>query len=252
MHHAEHMKSTNELPLIIFATIKSWNIDNARIFAKKWKKSYRVRIVDRPEDLSYKNLKLLKPTWIFFPHWSWVVSSEIHENFACILFHITDLPFGRGGSPLQNLISRGIYRTKISAVEMSDKVDAGRIYFKESLDISRGSAGEIFERVSKIIFSSMIPQIIKSSLEPEEQSGEVTYFNRLNSDSGNFNLLQPRDVDKAYDLIRMLDGEGYPRAFVKVGGLKIEFHSVKRDENKILKGEFIIYEDEDIGSSGSS
>ena len=31
---------------------------------------------------------------------------EIHENYKCIIFHMTDLPFGRGGSPLQNLISR--------------------------------------------------------------------------------------------------------------------------------------------------
>ena len=246
------MKSSHELPLIIFATIKSWNIDNARTFAKKWKDNFRVKIISRPLDLSYKNLKSLNPAWIFFPHWSWIVNSEIHENFTCILFHITDLPFGRGGSPLQNLISRGIYKTKISAIEMSDKVDAGRIYCKENLDISEGSAKDIFERVSKIIFSCMIPQIIKSRSEPEEQKGEATYFERLNANSGNLNLSQPDGIDKAYDLIRMLDGEGYPKAFVKIGAIKIEFQNVRRDENQKLKGEFTIYEDEDIGSSSSS
>ncbi len=31
---------------------------------------------------------------------------EIFENWACVVFHMTDLPYGRGGSPLQNLIVR--------------------------------------------------------------------------------------------------------------------------------------------------
>ncbi len=49
-------------------------------------------------------------------------------NFNCVVFHMTDLPFGRGGSPLQNLISRGIYKTKISAIKVVKEIDAGPIY----------------------------------------------------------------------------------------------------------------------------
>lgn len=252
MCNTENLEIDAKLPLIIFATIKSWNLENVLAFAECWKQEYRIQIISSPEDLSYENLAVLKPAWIFFPHWSWIVSSEIHENFRCVLFHITDLPFGRGGSPLQNLISRGIYQTKISAVEMSERVDAGRIYLKHDLDISVGSASEIFRKASQIIFSSMIPQIIKNSIKPEEQIGEATYFKRLGSDSGNFNKLSPSNLDQAYDLIRMLDAEGYPRAFVTIGDIKIEFQNVCRDEHDKLKGEFVIYENENTGSSSSS
>ena len=44
--------------------------------------------------------------------------SEIIRNYECICFHETDLPFGRGGSPIQNLIVRGFKTTKISAIKM--------------------------------------------------------------------------------------------------------------------------------------
>ena len=46
---------------------------------------------------------------IFIPHWSFIIPKEIYQNFECILFHMTDLPFGRGGSPLQNLIKFWIF-----------------------------------------------------------------------------------------------------------------------------------------------
>jgi len=43
---------------------------------------------------------------------------------------MTDLPFGRGGSPLQNLIERGIKKTKISAIKVDGGIDTGDIFFK--------------------------------------------------------------------------------------------------------------------------
>ena len=44
---------------------------------------------------------------------------------------MTDLPYGRGGSPLQNLIANKIYDTKISAIRAEGGIDTGRIYLKE-------------------------------------------------------------------------------------------------------------------------
>ena len=57
---------------------------------------------------------------------------------------MTDLPFGRGGSPLQNLITRGISKTKISALRCNEEIDAGPIYLKRPLSL-HGSAEEIYQ-----------------------------------------------------------------------------------------------------------
>ncbi len=81
---------------------------------------------------------------------------------------MTDLPFGRGGSPLQNLIERGIENTKISAIKVDDGIDTGDIYFKESLNLN-GTADEIFIRASQIIFNKMIPKIINEKILPKKQ-----------------------------------------------------------------------------------
>ena len=51
---------------------------------------------------------------------------------------MTDVPFGRGGSPLQNLISRGIYETKISAFRCVAEMDAGPVYPKRPFSLAEG------------------------------------------------------------------------------------------------------------------
>ena len=62
-------------------------------------------IVTNTKDL-LRALSVMQPRYIFFPHWSQLVPAEITEMYDCVCFHMTDVPFGRGGSPLQNLIKR--------------------------------------------------------------------------------------------------------------------------------------------------
>ena len=98
---------------IIIATIKSWNIKNALKLKKNFINKYEVKIITKKEDLTYEKIIKINPEYIFLPHWSWIIPEEIYNNFECVVFHMTDLPFGRGGSPLQNLILRGIKKQKL-------------------------------------------------------------------------------------------------------------------------------------------
>ena len=143
---------------------------------------------------------------------------------------MTDLPFGRGGSPLQNLILRGITKTKISALKAVKKMDAGPIYLKRDLSLA-GSAEEIYRRASKKIFEEMIPYIIKNMPKPLLQKGKVSVFKRrAPSDS---KIPEGIDLNKTYDYIRMLDAEGYPLAFIETKGLRFEFRRAQKKGDSI-------------------
>ena len=54
--------------------------------------------INKKEDFSYRNIEKINPTKIFISHWSYIIPEEIFSNFECIVFHMTDLPYGRGGS----------------------------------------------------------------------------------------------------------------------------------------------------------
>ncbi|MDZ4177737.1 MAG: methionyl-tRNA formyltransferase, partial [Coriobacteriia bacterium] len=56
--------------------------------------------IDKPEELTVKHLGDIGPRYIFFPHWSFMIPQAIYEAFECVVFHMTDVPYGRGGSPL--------------------------------------------------------------------------------------------------------------------------------------------------------
>ena len=103
---------------VVIATIKSWNIKNAYKLKDLYRDKYEIVVLSAKEELKKELINKFNPRWIFFPHWSWLIPSQIYKNYTCVVFHITDLPFGRGGSPLQNLISKKIYKTKISAIKV--------------------------------------------------------------------------------------------------------------------------------------
>lgn len=214
----------------IIVTIKPWNIN---LFKKKIKRlKGKWIIISKPSELTLKKLKRYNINNIFFVHWSKIVSSRIYKKYNCISFHMTDLPYGRGGSPLQNLIVRNKKATKISAFIMNNKLDSGDLISikKKTLPLD-GSAQQIYERSSKIIFE-MIKEIINmKKIISFKQKGRVTKFKRLSNNSEiNTNI---RQLDKIYDHIRMLDAKTYKNAFIKKEKLKITFSNVKKMKNKL-------------------
>lgn len=192
--------------------------------------------IHKTEDFNLETLDRINPVKIFIPHWSNIIPKSIYEKFDCVVFHMTDLPYGRGGSPLQNLIIRGHKLTKISALKVIEELDAGDIYLKYDLSLS-GSAFEIFERSSEIIIS-MIKKIIDKRIKPTPQVGEPVIFKRRKPEDGN--LLTLSNLMSVYDHIRMLDAPSYPNAFIETEYLRFEFFSAAENGNKIYANVRII------------
>lgn len=203
---------------IAIVTIKPWNIDNALRFKQHY--DHAVSIFTRNEEETWDNIRRIKPRYIFFPHWSWKIPKDIYETFECVGFHMTDLPYGRGGSPLQNLIVRGHKKTKISAFRITDKMDAGPIYYKEQI-VLHGTAQRIYEWVSEIVFNYMIPKIVAKRIEPIPQEGQVVEFERRKPEDGDIQNCE--DLADVYDYIRMLDAPDYPHAFIETDKFNIRF-----------------------------
>ncbi|WP_081910363.1 hypothetical protein [Thermopetrobacter sp. TC1] len=166
----------------------------------------------------------------FFPHWSYIVPDHIINKIECVCFHMTDLPFGRGGSPLQNLILRGHKKTKISALRMVKELDAGPIYLKKELDLS-GSAFEIYKRATSISID-MMKYIISKEPDPIPQKGTPTFFKRRKPEQSI--LPKMGELENMYDYIRMLDAPGYPHAFLEYGEFQFEFTDAEISDNEII------------------
>lgn len=180
-------------------------------------------IVRSPSKLSSEFLAALEPTWVFFPHWNTIIPEEVHKNYRCVVFHTAPLPYGRGGSPVQNLIIEGWKSSPVCALAVEKDLDAGPIYTQRQVSLS-GSAVDIFKRIYTASVE-MMEEICTREPRPTPQAGEVTVFKRRKQEQSR--LRAEMETQKIYDHIRMLDGLSYPKAFLQLGPHKLEFSNAR-------------------------
>ena len=213
---------------------------------KKWKKKnfdnlskYKILVKN---NFKISEIKKMNPKIIFFLHWSKYIPEKVYNKYLCIQFHTSDLPFGRGGSPIQNQILKNITKTKISAIKVSEKIDAGPICLKSKISLL-GRAQDIFIRIEKIAIQMTKKIIQMKKINFKKQKGRVFNFKRRNEYQSN--LLNSRNeltsIKKFHNFIRALDAEGYPKANFELNKFKILLSESKMYKNHIL-GKFRIEE----------
>lgn len=157
--------------------------------------------------------------YIFFLHWNWLVPESIWSKYECVCFHMTDVPYGRGGSPLQNLISRGHSDTQLTALRMIEEMDAGPVYTKRPLAL-QGNAHDIYLRAGQLSYA-IVNWMIKHEPLPTPQEGDPVVFERRKPEQSI--LPSTGSLEDIFDHIRMLDAPTYPHAFIEHGEFLLEF-----------------------------
>jgi methionyl-tRNA formyltransferase len=182
-----------------------------------------------PDKLEWA-IEQTEPDYIFFLHWSHKVPDHIVNNFECICFHPSDLPYGRGGTPIQNLILAGHEYTYLTAFRMIGEIDAGPIYDKTRLSL-KGTAHEIYKDMM-VLAKGMIVYIITTKPTPRPQEGTATYFVRRKPEESQ--IPDGLGAKQLYDFIRMLDAPGYPHAFIACGDYNTEMTKAKLSGNDLI------------------
>jgi methionyl-tRNA formyltransferase len=211
----------------LVVTTKTWNIKLYNDVIKHYPGNWY--LITELKDFTVEKVESINPKYIFFPHWSHIVPKQILNLATCVCFHETDLPYGRGGSPLQNLITRGHTETVITALIMSEEIDSGPILLKKRLSL-HGLAEEIYIR-SGVIVAEMIKEIIEDDLRANDQIGEMTLFKRRKPSQSEIPV-ELQNFIELFDHIRMLDAESYPKAFFERGNFRYEISrpALKTDE----------------------
>ncbi|WP_199119959.1 formyltransferase family protein [Pedobacter sp. ASV28] len=168
---------------------------------------------------------------ILFIGWSWIIPKETTEKFKCLGIHPSNLPFFRGGSPLQHQIINGVQESKVSLMTLSStKLDAGEIWLQEDLDLSGKNMTEVFKNITSssikmlnLFFDNYV------DIVPKEQDTTLgSYFKRRTEVQSKITLeqLQQMNLKEIYDFIRCLT-DPYPNAYLEDSkGNKLFFQEV--------------------------
>ena len=209
---------------IVICSSKRWFKLNPSIGEK-----HVVQYFQSKDGLSIRALDQFKPDYVFFTHWNWIVKDEIHERFKCIVFHTAPLPYGRGGSPIQNLILDGVDKAPVCAIKMTRELDSGPIYASSTISLA-GSLKDIFSRIN-VAINDLIKEIIERNPSAAPQRGEPHTFKRLTFEDNE--IPEGLELEEIYDRIRMVDHDEYPNAYITYDNMKIEFSDAKMVNNNL-------------------
>jgi len=131
-----------------------------------------------------------------------------------IVIHASDLPRGKGWSPLTWQILEGKNSIPISVFEANEKIDAGKIYLKSNL-ILQGD--ELIDQVREKLYLE-IENLVFRFLEMNkskaiEQMGKESFYSRRNKNDSELDI--KKSIESQFNLLRVCDNEKYPAFFYK-------------------------------------
>ncbi len=149
----------------------------------------------------------------FYLSCSQVVSAQILGRFRNnLVVHESDLPQGKGWSPLTWQILEGRDRIAVTLFEAVEAVDSGDIYLQEWLEFAghelldelRQAQAESTLRLCQQ-FVSQYPEILQAR---RPQSGTASFYPRRRPKDSQLDIY--RSLADQFDLLRVVDNENYP------------------------------------------
>jgi methionyl-tRNA formyltransferase len=149
-----------------------------------------------------------------------LISKSIRNSYShCIVLHASDLPEGRGWSPLVWSILEGKATITVSALDAEDHVDSGAIWAKMDVNIA---PHELHDEINESLFRTEIAllDIVMTMVQrgetpsPQPETAASYYPRRAPADS---ELDPERSLVEQFNKIRVCDPERYP-AFFRLHG----------------------------------
>lgn len=204
---------------IVFLAYRKWALDAISEISKCNPREREWEVLTSPGEYSERVLKPIDRDTIFIAvGWSWLIEPSITRKYLCLGVHPSDLPYYRGGSPIQHQIIDGIIHTKCSLFRLSDRIDSGDVWGQADLSLSGDSMAEVLNNV-KVSAIKLLNRFISQfpDINPEPQCLEHGSYKRRRSPEES--RINPEEVDfldirRLYNKIRSLT-EPYPNAFIE-------------------------------------
>lgn len=144
---------------------------------------------------------------------------KLHLNKHNLVIHESDLPKGRGWSPLTWQVLEGKNEIPVTLFEATTDVDAGIIYSQEIITFN---GDELIDELRMAQGKSSIRQITDFVLNYPantgwEQTGIPDYYKKRSEQDSQLDV--DKTIREQFNLLRVVDNDRYP-AFIEIMGCK--------------------------------
>ena len=174
---------------------------------------------------THSHEKVIKGDLCFYLSYEKIIKRKFLKlNIHNLVVHESDLPKGKGWSPLSWQILKGKNKIPITIFEAEEKLDSGRIYSQKFLEYN---GKELFKELKKeqwLKTKELILEFINSfqvgGITFRNQSGKETFFKKRSKIDSEID--PEKSIKDQFNLIRISDSENYPNFFK----LKGEFYKL--------------------------
>ena len=130
-----------------------------------------------------------------------------------LLVHASDLPRGRGMSPLTWQILEGLDDIPVCLLEAGAKVDTGAVVYRETLSLEGHELiDEMRQRLGRMTLDLCLRYLGEADVpQGEEQQGDASYYARRNAKDSQ--LQTSSTLAEQFNLLRVVDNQLYPAWF---------------------------------------
>ena len=199
------------------------------ISKSSWAKDYQNQIKTKISKFSnnvniihnYKNLKKNYDINVIFSYFTKIPKNYLKLSKINLIPHESDLPKGKGMSPLTWQILNGKKKIFFSLIEASSKIDGGLIYYKKKIEIPKYF---LFEELKKIQLNENLKLIIKfikfyiknnCAPKSKKQKGKSTFFKKRSPEDSKIKI--KKSILSQFNLLRSVDNKNYPAFFFIYG-----------------------------------
>tara|TARA_B110000305_G_C19160913_1_gene502547 strand:- start:137 stop:784 length:648 start_codon:yes stop_codon:yes gene_type:complete len=201
------------------------------ISKSSWANKYKVEILNKLKEFSknieiFENHKKLKKNYdinIIFSYFKIVPKLYLKKSKINLIPHESDLPKGKGMSPITWQILENKKKIFFSLIEAGSKIDNGIIYYKKNVTIPKGF---LFEEIKRIQLNQNLELIIKfikfykknnKAPKSKKQIGKSTFYKKRNPKNSEIDVKD--SILNQFNLLRIADNKNYP-TFFKIYGKK--------------------------------
>jgi methionyl-tRNA formyltransferase len=145
-----------------------------------------------------------------------------------IVIHESDLPKGRGWSPVSYQVEKGIMDIPVTLFEANQELDTGKWYIKSTIKLN---GTELIDEIREKQFNvtlSMIKKFLTGSKEGNNQFGDETYYAKRSEDNQQLDI--SKSIENQFDKLRVCDNNRYPSHF-SIRNQKYILKIYKKEDN---------------------
>ena len=144
-------------------------------------------------------------------------SQFLKKNRLNLVVHESDLPKGKGFSPIQWQLLEGKSEIKITLIEATNEVDSGDIFLQKKL-VFKGT--ELYEEIREIQAKgtfSIINEFLENypNIKQKKQVGTESFYPRRTKDDGELDI--SKTIEENFNLMRIGNNQSWPSFFYYKG-----------------------------------